>query len=94
MVLTKGFMAIRTGYFISSLKGGTPFARAVVTYGFCSSSSRFARINRIVMAMPDVPTTMMGIQMWASKSTKRGQLHGAFRYSGEKRPPALTPKTE
>ena len=60
MSATKKLRLMRSGYFTSALKGGTPLARAVVTYCFCSSSSRLARMRRIMAAVPEVPITMVG----------------------------------
>lgn len=61
-VLINGFNATRTGYFKITFHSGNPLARAVRTYGFLSSSSRFARIIRIRLAAPAVPKIIIGIQ--------------------------------
>src|SRR4029077_14759201 len=71
-----GLSAIRKGYLISVLIGGRPLARAVTTYCFCNSSRRLARNLRIMLAVPAVPMTMTGIQMWASTEKALGQVHG------------------
>src|SRR6516164_7906356 len=71
-----GFRAIRNGYLNSTLRGGSPFARAVTTYCFCNSSSRLARNRRIMLAVPAVPMTMTGIQICASTESILFQVHG------------------
>src|SRR5271166_4244494 len=71
-----GLRAIRNGYLNSTLRGGSPLARAVTTYCFCNSSSRLARNRRIMLAVPAVPMTMTGIQIWASTEKILGQVHG------------------
>ena len=58
-----GLSDMRSGYFINTLNGCSPLARAVTTYCFCSSSSRLARSRRIIAAVPDSPITTTGIQM-------------------------------
>src|SRR5437879_9831152 len=45
IVLTRGLMATRTGYFTISRHSESPLARAVTTYGLWSSSSRLARMT-------------------------------------------------
>ena len=91
MLLMNGLMAMRTGYFSTSLHGRTPFARAVTTYGLFSSSSRLARRMRMVKAAAPRPTMTIGSHMCDSRSTTRAQLQAASSNSGEKRPPVLTP---
>src|SRR5437016_4775842 len=71
-----GLSAIRKGYLNSVLSGRRPLARAVTTYCFCNSSSRLARNLRIMLAVPAVPMTMTGIQMWAATERTFGQVHG------------------
>src|SRR5437868_5320302 len=69
-----GLSAIRKGYLNSVLSGRRPLARAVTTYCFCNSSSRLARNLRIMLAVPAVPMTMTGIQMWAATERTFGQV--------------------
>src|SRR5579863_1642957 len=64
--LMNGLSAMRSGYLNSAFSGRSPLARAVITYCFCSSSSRLARRRRIIAAVPAVPMTTTGIQMWAA----------------------------
>ena len=92
-VLTSGFRATRTGYLSSSRQYAKPFARAVMTYCLRISSSRFARMTRIIPAVPDVPMTITGIHRCHSRSTNRANDQLAFWNSGENSPPALTPNT-
>src|SRR5690606_13004773 len=58
MSAMKGLSAILSGYLTSSFPSLIPFARAVVTYCRCSSSSRLALSRRIIAAVPDVPITI------------------------------------
>src|SRR6185436_18061873 len=58
MSAMNGFNAMRSGYFTSRRNGGIPLERAVTTYCFCSSSSRFARRRRIMPSVPEVPITI------------------------------------
>ena len=74
MSAMNGLSDIRSGYFTSSRNGGSPFARAVTTYCFWSSSRRFARSRRIMAAVPDVPITTTGIHRCSSTDTNFGQL--------------------
>src|SRR5579875_1002818 len=74
-----GFRAMRSGYLNSTLTGERPLARAVMTYCFCSSSSRLARSLRIIAAVPPSPMTMTGTQRWASTDAALAQLHGRSR---------------
>src|SRR5579883_585029 len=57
-----GLSASRKGYLTKARNGGSPLARAVITYCFCNSSSRLARRRRIMPAVPESPMTMTGIQ--------------------------------
>src|SRR5688572_7385985 len=56
----KKLSAMRRGYLMSARGGWSPLARAVVTYCFCSSSSRLARRRRIMPAVPAVPIISTG----------------------------------
>src|SRR5262245_39224863 len=71
---------ILSGYFTSALKGCSPFALAVTTYCFCSSSSRLARTRLIMPAVPAVPMMMTGIQICSRIDLALAQLIGSLRY--------------
>ena len=87
----KKLSASRIGYLRSSLPGGRPLARPVTTYCFCSSSSRFARILRIMPAVPPVPITITGIQMCSNSDFHFAHVHGLSMNSGSIRPPIDVP---
>ena len=92
-VRDEGMRAMRNGYLIRSRNGGSPFARAVTTYCFCSSSSKLARSRRIMPAVPAVPMTMTGIHRCSSTETNFAKLIGRSMYSGSMSPPMEVPKT-
>ena len=89
----KKLMAFRNGYFSKRRNGGKPFARAVVTYCFCNSSSILARSRRIIPAVPEVPMTTTGIHKCSRTETTLSQLQGWSIYSGSIRPPIDVPNT-
>ena len=91
-MLKNGLSDIRTGYLRSSFHSGRPFARAVATYGLCSSSSRLARVILISPAVPATPTTTIGIHRWEIRSSSLPRFQAASAYSGENSPPTLWPK--
>ena len=93
MSAMKGLSDIRNGYFTSSRNGGSPFARPVTTYCFCSSSSRLARRRRIIAAVPEVPMTTTGIHRCSSTDRNFAQLIGRSMYSGSINPPIEVPNT-
>ena len=76
MSAMKGLSDMRSGYFTSSRNGGSPLARPVTTYCFCSSSRRFARRRRIIAAVPEVPMTTTGIHRCSSTERNFAQLIG------------------
>ncbi len=88
----KKLSAMRNGYLRSTLPGGRPLARAVTTYCFCSSSSRFARILRIMPAVPPTPMTTTGIQLCSRIETILAHDHGLPMNSGPISPPIDVPK--
>ena len=91
-VLINGLSATLTGYFIIIFHSFMPFARAVITYGLLSSSSRFALITLINAAVPAVPTTKAAIHRCSIKFCTLAHDHGSFRNAGSNRPPTLVPK--
>ena len=91
MSAMKKFSDMRNGYFSTVRIGGTPLARAVMTYCFFSSSSRLARMRRIMAAVPDVPMTMTGMIMCSSTDPNLAQLIGSLMYLGSIRPPIDVP---
>ena len=91
MSAMNGFSAIRRGYFSSARRGGSPLARAVTKYCFCSSSSRLARSRRIIEAVPEVPITITGIQRCSRTDCILAQLIGASMNSGSISPPIEVP---
>ncbi len=72
-MLAKGLRATRTGYFRMTRRSGTPRARAVITYGFRSSSSRFARMIRMSCAVPASPRIRAGSGRCFIRSHALGQ---------------------
>ena len=86
-----GFSDMRSGYLTSSRNAGIPLARAVTTYCFCSSSSRFARSRRIIAAVPEVPMTITGIHRCSRTERAFAQLQGSPRNSGAMMPPIESP---
>ena len=93
MSATKGLSAMRIGYFINRRNRGIPLARAVVTYCFCSSSSRLARRRRIMPAVPEVPITSTGIHRWESTDIILSMDQDLPRYSGSMIPPTARPNS-
>ncbi len=87
MPLANGFIATRSGYFSRTWRSVKPFARAVTTYGLCSSSSRFARMTRTRAAVPAIASTTPGIGRCWSRSMTFPKLHAASMYSRENSPP-------
>ncbi len=88
-MLAKGLRATRTGYLRITRRSGTPRARAVITYGFRSSSSRFARMIRMSCAVPARPRMRAGSGRCLTRSHALARLHGASTNSSEKSPPML-----
>jgi hypothetical protein len=88
-VLKNGLSDIRTGYLSSSFHSGIPLARAVTTYGLYSSSSRFALVTLIRLAVPEMPMINTGNQRWEARSSNLPRFQTASAYSGENSPPTL-----
>ena len=88
---TKKFSAMRSGYFLSTLPGASPLARAVTTYCFCNSSSRLARSVRTMPAVPAVPMITTGIQMCDRIERNLSQLIASPRNCWSIRLPIDTP---
>ena len=68
-------------------------ARAVTTYCFCSSSSRLARILRIMPAVPPAPMMTTGIQLCSRIETTLAHDQGLPMNSGPISPPIDVPKS-
>ena len=77
MVLIMGLIAMRKGYLYRTRRLESPLDRATMTYGFCSSSSRLARITRMRPQVPAVPTTTVGSHRCFIMSQSLAKLHGA-----------------
>ena len=77
MPLKNGFSAVRIGYLSMTFHTGSPFAKAVSTYGLFNSSSMLARTILVSPAMPSVPRMIAGTHMCFSRSQNLPQLHGA-----------------
>ena len=90
--LITGFRAIRTGYLKRSFVSASPFARAVITYCFRSSSNKLPLRTRMSPAMPAVPITTTATQMCWNRSPSFAKLQAASAYSGEKSPVIAMPK--
>src|SRR5690606_3127418 len=76
MSAMNGLSAMRNGYLTSALTGWSPLARAVVTYCFCSSSRRLARSRRIMPAVRERPSTIVGSQRCSSTERNFATLQG------------------